>query len=143
DDPLITQFGRYVAGLLHGDFGMSLWQNLPAMDVVLQRFPATALLAAATIIFSLAIALPLGIAAAVRPGSIFDRVVSAASIFGLSVPSFWLALVLITVFAVGLGWLPTSGYGEARNLVLPMLALSSASIGRLAQVVRTSMLDVL
>lgn len=143
DDPLIVQFGRYVGDLLRGDFGTSLWQNVPAMDLVAARFPATALLAFSTLIFSLAIALPVGIVAALRPGSIVDRIAIVVSIFGLSIPTFWLALIMIAVFAVGLGLLPTSGYGGIQYLILPMLAIAAQSIGRLVQVVRTSMLDVL
>ncbi|CDN51956.1 ABC transporter permease [Neorhizobium galegae] len=143
NDPLIAQFGYYVLDLLRGDFGMSLWQNVPAMGLVLSRFPATALLAFATLTFAFAIALPVGIGAALKPGSIFDRLATVISIFGLSVPTFWLALLLITVFSVQLGWLKTSGYGGFEYLILPMLAISAQSIGRLAQVVKTSMLDVL
>jgi peptide/nickel transport system permease protein len=143
DDPLYIQFGRYALGLLRGDFGMSLWQNVPALDLVASRFPATALLAFATLSFALLISVPVGIAAAVRPGKIFDRFATVISIFGLSIPTFWLALILITVFAVHLGWFKTSGYGSFQYLVLPVLAIAAQSIGRLAQVVRTSMLDVL
>ncbi len=143
DDPLLVQFGRYVLDLLGGDFGLSLWQNVPAMDLVIGRFPATATLASATLVFSLAVALPVGIGAALRPGSVFDRIATVVSIFGLSVPTFWTALLLIAVLSVQLGWFRTSGYGGLEYLVLPMLAISTQSIGRLAQVVRTSMLDVL
>lgn len=143
NEPLLMQFGRYVLDLLRGDFGMSIWQNVPAMDLVVSRFPATALLAFATLIFSLAVALPVGIAAALKPGSIFDRIATVVSIFGLSVPTFWLALLMITVLSVQLGWFRTSGYGGLEYLVLPMLAISAQSIGRLAQVVKTAMLDVL
>lgn len=143
DDPIYVQFGRYVLQLLRGDFGMSLWQNVPAVDLVASRFPATALLAFATLGFALVIALPVGVGAALRPGGVFDRIATVTSIFGLSVPTFWLALVLITVFSVELGWFKTSGYGGFQYLVLPVLAIAAQSIGRLAQVVRTSMLDVL
>lgn len=143
DDPILSQFMGYVGGLLRGDFGYSHWQNVPAMDLVLSRFPATALLAVATIVFSLAIAVPIGMAAALRPGGLFDRMASVVSIFGLSVPPFWLALMLIALLSLQLGWFRTSGYGGFEYIVLPMLALSAQSIGRLVQVVRTSMLDVL
>src|SRR5690606_13846039 len=106
-------------------------------------FPATAILAFSTLIFSLAIAVPVGMAAALKPGSIFDRFATVITIFGLSVPTFWLALLMITVLSVQLGWFKTSGYGSIEYLILPMLAISTPSIGRLAQVVKTSMLDVL
>lgn len=143
DEPLHLQLVQYLWDLLRGDFGISQWQNVPAMNLVLERFPATAYLALATIVFSLAVALPIGIIASLRPGSWIDRIASALAIFGLSVPTFWLALVLISVFALQLGWFRTSGYGGPEYLVLPVLALSAASIGRLVQVVRSSMLDVL
>lgn len=143
DEPLHMQLVNYFWGLLRGDFGISHWQNIPAMDLVLARFPATAYLALATIVFSLAIAIPVGTFAAMHPGSWIDRIASVLAIFGLSVPTFWLALVLISVFALQLGWFRTSGYGGGEYLVLPVLALSAASIGRLVQVVRSSMLDVL
>lgn len=143
DDPLLLQFWRYLTDILRGDFGMSIWQNQPAMELVAARFPATALLAFATLGFSLAVALPVGIAAALKPGSIFDRLATVISIFGLSVPTFWLALLMIALFSVQLGWFKTSGYGGIDYLILPMLAISAQSIGRLAQVVKTSMLDVL
>jgi peptide/nickel transport system permease protein len=143
DRPLAAQFLDYVLDLSRGDFGISLWQNVPAMDLVLSRFPATALLASATVAFALLLALPVGILAALKPGSIFDRMATVVSIFGLSVPPFWLALILITVFSVNLGWFPTSGYGGLEYLALPMLALAAQSVGRLTQVVRSSMLDVL
>ncbi|HMN85514.1 MAG TPA: ABC transporter permease [Bauldia sp.] len=143
DAPLHVQFGRYVLDLLHGDFGTSIWQNVPAIQLVADRFPATALLAFSTLAFAIVVAVPVGILAALRPGGIFDRFATVISIFGLSVPTFWLALLLIAVFSVELGWFRTSGYGGFQYLVLPVLAIAAQTIGRLAQVVRTSMLDVL
>lgn len=143
NEPLIAQFGRYLLDLMRGDFGMSLWQNVPAMDLVVARFPATAILAFSTLIFSLLVALPVGIGAALKPGSIFDRFATVVSIFGLSVPTFWLALLMIAVLSVQLGWFKTSGYGGMEYLIMPMLAISAQSIGRLTQVIKTSMLDVL
>ncbi len=143
DDPLVVQFGRYAGDLLQGNFGVSIWQNVPAMALVIGRFPATALLAFSTLAFSLLIAIPVGVAASLRPGSLIDRHAIAISIFGLSVPTFWIALLMITFLAVKLRWFKTSGYGGIEYLILPMLAISTQSIGRLVQVVRTSMLDVL
>lgn len=143
DDPIYVQFVRYLGELARGDFGISLWQNVPAMDLVLARFPATLYLTTATLTFSIAVALVIGTAAALRPGSIIDRLTTVISVFGLSIPSFWLGLILIAVLAVNMGMFRTSGYGGFQYVVLPMLTLSAASIGRLAQIVRTSMLDVL
>jgi peptide/nickel transport system permease protein len=143
DDPLIVQFGRYAGELLRGDFGISIWQDVPALGLVAYHFPATALLAFSTLAFSLLIATPVGVGAAMRPGSPVDRGAIVISILGLSVPTFWIALLMITFLAVKLGWFKTSGYGGFEYLILPMLAISTQSIGRLVQVVRTSMLDVL
>lgn len=143
NDPLVEQLARYLADLARGDFGISIWQSVPAMDLVVDRFPATLLLASATLIFSLAVSVPLGILSALRPGSLFDRATTLLSILGLSLPTFWLALLLITFVAVKLGWFKTSGYGGWEYLILPMLAISTQTIGRLTQVVRSSMLDVL
>jgi peptide/nickel transport system permease protein len=143
DQPLYVQFFLYATDLLRGNLGVSLWQNVPAADLVLDRFPATALLAFATLAFSASVAVPIGVLAARHPGSIFDRAATFLSIFGLSMPTYWLALLLIALFALQLGWFPTSGYGGVAHLILPALAISTQSIGRLVQVVRSSMLDVL
>jgi len=143
DDPLIVQFLRYAGDLVRGDFGTSIWQNVPAMGLVTRRFPPTAILAFSTLAFSLAVSIPAGVAAALRPGSAIDRVAITVSIFGLSVPTFWIGLMMITFLAVNVSWLKTSGYGGFSYLIMPMLAISTQSIGRLTQVVRTAMLDVL
>jgi peptide/nickel transport system permease protein len=143
DQPLYVQFGRFVLDLLRGDFGTSLWQGVPAMSLVLSRFPATIYLASAVVIFSLLVGLPMGIVSAVWPRSLIDRVTTVVSITGVSMPTFWLALVLIITFAVNLRWLKTSGYGGLEFLILPVLALSVVHIGRIAQVVRSCMLDEL
>jgi peptide/nickel transport system permease protein len=143
DQPLHVQFGRFMLDVARGDFGMSIWQGVPAMSLVLSRFPATLYLAFAVVAFSLAVGLPIGIVSAVRPRSLLDRVTTVLSITGVSMPTFWLALMLIIVFAVQLRWFKTSGYGGLEFLVLPVLALSTVHIGRIAQVVRSCMLDEL
>jgi peptide/nickel transport system permease protein len=143
DQPLYIQLFRFVGDLLRGDFGMSLWQGVPAMSLVLNRFPATVYLATAVVAFSLLVGLPMGIIAAVWPRSVIDRLTTVISITGVSMPTFWLALMLIIVFAVNLRWFKTSGYGGIEFLILPVLALSVVHIGRIAQVVRSCMLDEL
>jgi peptide/nickel transport system permease protein len=143
DQPLYVQLVRFVFDLLRGDFGMSIWQGVPAMTLVLTRFPATIYLTAAVVSFSLCAGIPMGIVSAVWPRSLIDRLTTVVSITGVSMPTFWLALVLIIVFAVDLGWFKTSGYGGLEFLVLPVLALSVVHIGRIAQVVRSCMLDEL
>lgn len=143
DDPLHVQFGRFALDLARGDLGLSIWQGVPAAQLVLERFPATLYLAFAVISFALLIAVPMGTLAAVRPRSLADRATTTLSILGVSMPTFWLALMLIIVFAVQLRWFKTSGYGGPEYLVLPVLALSAQHIGRIAQVVRSCMLDEL
>jgi peptide/nickel transport system permease protein len=143
DQPLYIQLIRFVGDLLRGDFGMSLWQGVPAMSLVLNRFPATVYLATVVVAFSLVVGLPMGVVAAVWPRSVIDRLTTVVSITGVSMPTFWLALMLIIVFAVNLRWFKTSGYGGVEFIILPVLALSVVHIGRIAQVVRSCMLDEL
>jgi peptide/nickel transport system permease protein len=143
DQPLYVQLVRFVSDLLRGDFGTSIWQGVPAMSLVVNRFPATVYLTLAVVVFSLFVGLPMGIVAAIWPRSAMDRLTTVLSITGVSMPTFWLALVLIIVFAVNLGWVKTSGYGGFEFLILPVLALSVVHIGRISQVVRSCMLDEL
>lgn len=143
DQPIYVQLGRFLLDMIRGDFGMSIWQDVPAMSLVLSRFPATLYLTVAVIAFSLIVALPMGVVAAIWPRSAIDRLTTVISVTGVSIPTFWLALMLIILFAVNLGWFRTSGYGGVEYIVLPVLALSVVHIGRIAQVVRSCMLDEL
>jgi len=143
DQPLYIQLIRFLGDLARGDFGMSIWQGVPAMSLVVSRFPATVYLSLAVVSFSLLVALPMGIVAAIWPRSAIDRLTTVISITGVSMPTFWLALMLIILFAVNLNWFKTSGYGGIEFLVLPVLALSVTHIGRIGQVVRSCMLDEL
>jgi peptide/nickel transport system permease protein len=141
DQPLHVQLGRFLFDAIRGDFGVSVWQGVPTLPLVLSRFPATLYLTLCVVVFSLAIALPLGVIAALRPRSLIDRVATVLGITGLSMPTFWLALMLILWFAVGLRWFKTSGYGGLEFVALPVLALCTVHIGRISQVVRSCMLD--
>jgi peptide/nickel transport system permease protein len=143
DQPIYVQLYRFLGDLARGDFGTSLWQGVPAMSLVLSRFPATVYLTLAVVAFSLLVALPMGVVAAIWPRSAIDRLTTVLSVTGVSMPTFWLALMLIIVFAVNLNWFKTSGYGGLEFLILPVLALSVTHIGRIAQVVRSCMLDEL
>ena len=111
NDPILVQFGRFIGGAVRGDFGESIWQRVPALPIVLDRLPATLYLASATLLLAVPLSILLGIISAIRPGSIVDRVVTVVSLGGVSTADFWLGLMLILLFAVRLGWLPTSGYG--------------------------------
>lgn len=142
NDPLPVQFWHAFVGWFHGDFGMSFIQHRPAGDIVFERIPATAALAFAALGIAIPLAVIVGVLAARRPLSIVDRGLSALAISGISIPQFWLGLMLMLVLAVQLRWLPTSGFGP-REVVLPAVALAFPAMGRIAQVTRNAMLDQL
>lgn len=141
NDPLLVQFGRFMGDLARGDIGNSLWQRVPAIGIVIDRVPATLYLAGVTLALAVPLAVLLGIVSAITPRSLADRGVTVFALAGVSTADFWLGLMLILLFAVELGWLPTSGYGGASFVVLPALALAVRPIGRVSQVVRSAMLD--
>ncbi len=143
DRSIPVQFGTYVAHLARGDLGTSLWQRRPAIDIVLEALPRTLELVLAAMALAVVLAIPLGVLAALRPGRALDRIAVVLSLAGLSIPQFWLALLLILVFAVRLRIFPTAGMGGPEHLVLPMLALAFPALGRIAMIVRSSMIDEL
>ena len=140
NDPLITQFGRFLEGLIQGDFGESIRQRRPALEVVLEAFPTTLMLALFSMSIVIASALVIGALAAYRPGGVFDRLSSMLSLSGASAPDFWVAIMAILLFAVALGWLPTSGTGTPWHWVLPVAVLVIRPFGLLVQVVRGAMI---
>lgn len=143
DDPLYIQFGRYLADLLHFDFGTALSRNRPAMEVALEAFPETLKLAAIAMTLSLVLAIVVGALAATKPGGIFDRLATTISLAGASAPDFWVAIVAILFFSVSLGLLPTSGTGTLLHWIMPIGVLMLRPFGLLTQVVRGSMMGVL
>ncbi|RWM13792.1 MAG: ABC transporter permease [Mesorhizobium sp.] len=143
DQPIYWQFLEYLRDLLQLDFGESLRQNRSAMQVALEAFPETLKLAAVAITLSTALAILVGSLAAARPGSMFDRIASLISLAGASAPDFWVAIVGILVFAVGLGLLPTSGTGTWAHWIMPTFVLMLRPFGLLVQVVRGTMLSAL
>jgi peptide/nickel transport system permease protein len=143
NDPLIVQFGRYVADLAQLNFGQSLRQARPAMDVVIEAFSWTLCLAAVTMTIVTIAAIVIGSLAAFRVGGIFDRMATFFSLVGASAPDFWLAIVAIVIFAVNLHWLPTSGTGSVAHWILPVSVLFIRPFGLILQVVRGSMINVL
>lgn len=143
DKPISIQLANYLAGVSRLDFGDSLWQHRPALTVVLERLPMTLKLATATIIVAIAFAFVLGSISALRPLSTVDRATTFVSLIGVTIADFWLALILIMVFAVRLDWFPTSGTGGLEYLVLPLITLAWRPLGRMAQVVRTSVMEQL
>jgi ABC-type dipeptide/oligopeptide/nickel transport system permease component len=143
DQPLIVQYGRFLLRIAHGDFGTSLQHQQPAMALVAERLPASALLAVTALLLAVAVALPLGIVAAARRGTVLDRLAVGLAALGQSAPIFWTGLMLMLVGSVILQLLPTSGYGTWRHLILPALTLASYPMAAIARLVRSGMLEVL
>ena len=143
NDPLLVQYGRFVAGALRGDFGESLRYKRDAMGLVLERLPATFALAAAALAFAFCLAVPVGVVSAVRRGSIWDYLGMTGAVLGQAIPGFWLGLMLIYLFSVHLGWLPTGGRGGPAHYVMPCLVLAAFYAARLARLTRSSVLETL
>lgn len=143
NDPIMVQFGRYVWDLAQFDFGMSIRRSAPALDVVLQAFVWTLQLALITMTLVTVAAVTLGSLAAFRVGGVFDRIATFFSLIGASAPDFWIAIVAITVFSVGLGWVPTSGTGSVWHWIMPIAVLFIRPFGLILQVVRGSMISTL
>ncbi|WEJ12322.1 ABC transporter permease (plasmid) [Sinorhizobium meliloti] len=143
DQPIYVQFFQYLHNLLSLDFGQSLRQNRSAIEVALEAFPATLKLALVAMTLATVLAIVVGALAAARPGSLFDRVAGLVSLAGASTPDFWIAIVGILVFAVGLGMLPTSGTGTALHWIMPIVVLMLRPFGLLVQVVRGTMISAL
>ncbi|TJZ90595.1 ABC transporter permease [Paracoccus gahaiensis] len=143
NDPLLVQFWNYLGDIVRLDFGVSLRRAQPAIDVVLPAFLWTLQLAAITMALVTGAAIVVGSLAAFRVGGIFDRIASLTSLIGASAPDFWVAIVAIVVFAVGLGWLPTSGTGTVWHWILPVGVLFIRPFGLIVQVVRGSMISAL
>ncbi|MEK6712372.1 MAG: ABC transporter permease [Nitrospinota bacterium] len=143
DKPWFAQYALYVSRAVRGDFGESLRYRRPAFDLIAERLPATLELALVALLLSVVLALPVGVLSAVRRGSVYDQGGMVFALVGQAMPVFWLGLMLILIFGVDLGWLPVSGRGTLRHLILPAVALSTYSIARNTRVIRSSMLDVL
>jgi peptide/nickel transport system permease protein len=151
DQPFLTRFGTWAWGVLQGDLGISIFTNLPVVQLIGQRVEPTLSLALCTLIVSVAVAVPLGVIGAWKAGRLIDRVVMLFSVLGFSVPVFVLAYVLIYVFAIVLDWLPVQGYVPIREgfwpwlrqLILPSIALGTIYIALIARITRATMLEVL
>lgn len=169
--PLHERFFHFVVNAVQGNFGLSFFHRRPVADVLLERLPATIELAVAALVIALLIAIPCGILAAVRRGSIFDRIATATSVAGVALPNFWLGIVLIMFFSVQLGWLPVSGqisnvysvprvtgfllvdsaltgrpeifWDVVKHLILPAITVGSSLAALLMRVTRTSMIETL
>lgn len=143
DRPIPQQFIEFLGDLATLDFGDSLWQREPAIDIVMLKLPNTLKLIGCGLGMAILLSLPLGALAALRPGGLADRLTVFSGLFGLSIPQFWMGLLLIMVFAVSLKLLPTSGMGTPAHFVLPALTLGLPSLARLMMLVRSAMIDEL
>ena len=145
DKPLWERFALYVWDLVHFDLGTSFRTRLPVIDMIGERMWPSLKLALAAMALAVVVGVPLGFMAALRAGSIFDSITMVGAVSGLSLPQFWLGLLLMMLFALQLGWLPSFGYGDGalRNLVLPAIALGVTPLALLARTTRAGVLDVI
>jgi peptide/nickel transport system permease protein len=143
DAPYPQQYVTFVTNALRGDLGTSFQYRVPVRDLYFERLPNSLLLAMVALVLSLALGIPLGIVSAVRSGSRWDSVAKVVGMFGLSVPNFFIGLVMINVFAVWLRWLPAAGIGTWQHLIMPAIALGWYFVASMLRLTRSSMLEVL
>jgi ABC-type dipeptide/oligopeptide/nickel transport system permease component len=143
NDPLAVQYARFLGDVVRGDFGESLRYRQDALGLVLERLPATLLLAGCALGLTLLVAVPVGVLSAVRRDSVLDHVATVLTVLGQATPGFWLGLMLIFVFSVRLGWLPTGGAGTVAHLVMPSVVLAAFFAARIARLTRSAVLDAL
>jgi len=151
DRPVLEQFVLWLSGLAHGDFGVSIFSNLPVTHLIAQRIEPTLALTVSTLIVAVSLAIPMGVVAAWKARGLVDRAVMAFAVMGFALPVFLVGYVLIFIFAIQLGWLPVQGYSPIRegflpflaSLVLPSMALGTAYVALIARITRASMLEVL
>ena len=142
DQPLVVQYARFVGNAVRGNLGISIQSRHPVRELLLQRLAFTLQLALASVLVAAALGLLAGIISSTRQYSFFDTASMLGALFGISMPIFWLGLLLILVFAANLQWLPSGGTGSIRHLILPAIALGSASAAVIARMTRASMLKV-
>jgi peptide/nickel transport system permease protein len=143
-DPFIVQYYRYASNVfLRFDLGRSYVSNREVLPEILLRLPNTIRLASVSILFAALIGIPLGVAASIKPNKAVDNVTMVVALFGVSVPTFWQALILIIIFSLNLRWFPSGGFDRIDQMVLPVIALSTTSIGSIARITRSSMIDSL
>lgn len=143
DRPLLAQYATWVMDAVRGDFGQSLSQRTNSLSVIAARVPATLQLALGAFTFAMLVGLPLGVLSAVKRGSMVDYLGRAVALFGQALPPFWLGIMLILIFAVKLGWLPTSRHGGVEHFILPSITLGWLAASGILRLVRSSMLEVL
>ena len=143
DDPLYIQYFRFLAQILHGDFGESLYYKQSTLSLIMNRLPATIQLTFAGILVATVIGIPLGIIAATKKGSVVDSVVRIIAICGQAIPSFWVGLMMILIFSVKLKWLPTSGRGTFAQMIMPAITVGLFSMASVCRLTRSTMIETL
>jgi ABC-type dipeptide/oligopeptide/nickel transport system permease component len=143
DQPLVMQYFTFVTSVVTGDFGKSIYYRIPVFDLYLQRLPASLLLAAVAMAISLILGIPMGILSAVRVNTWLDNFGGIFAILGLSLPSFWVGLMLILLFSVELGWLPSSGFDSWKHVIMPAFSLGWVFAAAHMRLARSAMLEVL
>ncbi len=143
DRPMMVQYAEWLFSAIRGDFGESYYFKLPVASLIAERLQVTMTLGVCGILFALITAVPLGVAAAIRPNSLIDRFALFLSVAGQAMPSFWFGLILIVVFAINLGWLPPSGAATWRHFVMPTIVLGYYAMPAIMRLTRAGMLDVL
>src|SRR5436309_1477304 len=143
NDAVLVQYARFMQGAVRGDFGESLRYRRDALGLVLERLPATLLLAGTAMLLTLTVAVPLGVVSAVRRDRAVDHAGTVLTVLGQAIPGFWLGLMMIYVFAVQLRWLPTGGMGGLAHLVMPSIVLAAFYAARVARLTRSAVLDAL
>jgi len=142
NEPLYRQLAGFIGGALQGDLGQSLRFRQDNLELIWQRLPATVELALAALLFAVLVAVPLGVLGGMNPGSLADRMARGVGLLGQTVPSFWLGMLLILLFAVELRWLPSFGRDSLASLVLPAIALGFSGMGQLVRLTRSVVLEV-
>ena len=143
DDPFLVQYGRFIINAVHGDFGTSYSTGNPVAAEIAARLPNTILLSACAMLFAILIGIPLGVISATHQYSAVDNISMVGALFGVSMPNFWLGLMLIVIFAAGLGWFPSSNFETWGALVLPAVTLSANSLAMITRMTRSSMLETI
>ena len=142
NDPILTQFGRFLSGAVVGDFGNSLHFKSPAMQMVMERVPATVQLAGTALLMAAVVGIPLGLIGGFNPSSAMDNLGRGLALLGQSIPNFWLALILILIFAVRLEWFPSFGRDEWKSVVMPAFVLSLPTMGQIVRLTRSTVLEI-
>jgi peptide/nickel transport system permease protein len=143
DEPLYVQYISWLDGVIHGDMGYSYKSNQAVYSLIIDKLPATMLLSLVCVLVSILIGIPLGVIAALRHNTLIDYFCSAGAVIGKSIPSFWLAIMLIWIFSLKLDLTPVAGYGDIQHMILPVVTLGTSAAAVIARLTRSSMLEIM